>query len=293
MDQIKIGKFIQSLRKEKNLTQAELAKIIGVSDRTISKWENGRGLPDYEYIQDLCNELAITFNEFMAGEKIKAENKEIKLEENLISAYNDTRKVNKKLSLFKTCLLSIIVIMIIITGMFIIDAHQMKNNKPVIFSTWGLKYAPPYDLNELELEKTIKDFINTKQQEQIKKRCLVKGKGFSEINTFLIEENKNKTEYSVSCWILEEIFCEKDSEIVKESGSSIAYKFIISRSADDIYKVESYQIPKDGNRYEDSLKEIFSSSVRRQIADFERYNEVSKLKFKIEQDKDNYYGDNQ
>ena len=50
MDQIKIGKFIQLLRKDKNLTQAELANKLGVSDRAISKWENGRGLPDYEYI---------------------------------------------------------------------------------------------------------------------------------------------------------------------------------------------------------------------------------------------------
>lgn len=53
MDQIKIGKFIQSLRKEKNLTQAELANKLGVSDRTISKWENGSRKPTD--LQDECH----------------------------------------------------------------------------------------------------------------------------------------------------------------------------------------------------------------------------------------------
>ena len=82
--------------------------------------------------------------------------------------------------------------------MFLIDAHQMKNNKPVVFSTWGLKYYPSVDMHELELEKAIKDFIHEEQEEQIIKRELVNAKGFVELNTFLIEENKDKTEYSVS-----------------------------------------------------------------------------------------------
>ena len=50
----------KKVRKDKDLTQAELANRLGVSDRAISKWENGRGLPDYEYIQDLCDDLNIT-----------------------------------------------------------------------------------------------------------------------------------------------------------------------------------------------------------------------------------------
>ena len=55
MDQERIGKFIQTLRREKNLTQEEL----GITDRAISKWENGRGLPDYSLIKPLCEELDI------------------------------------------------------------------------------------------------------------------------------------------------------------------------------------------------------------------------------------------
>ena len=292
MDQIKTGKFIQSLRKEKGLTQNELASKLGVTDRAISKWENGRGLPDYEYIQDLCKELDITFNEFMTGERIENKDTEIKLEENLVDAYKDTRKSNKQLSKIRLILLVIVSVVMMLGGMFAIDAHQMRNSKPVVFSTWGLKYYPAIDMHELELEKAIKDFIYEKQQIQIERRQLVNAKGFVELNTFLIEENNNQSEYTVSCWVLERIYSEKDGEIAEETGSSIAHKFVISRSSDDVYKVKSYQIPKDGNRYEDSLKEIFTSSVRRQIKDFDMSNEIKKLIFRMEEEKDNYYGIN-
>ena len=79
MNQIKIGKFIQLLRKDKNLTQAELANRIGVSDRAISKWENGRGLPDYEYISDLCDELGITLMNLLLEKKSKVKIQKLNL----------------------------------------------------------------------------------------------------------------------------------------------------------------------------------------------------------------------
>ena len=63
MEQEKIGKFILQLRKERNLTQKELAEKIGVTDRAISKWENGRGMPELSLIKPLCDELDISVNE--------------------------------------------------------------------------------------------------------------------------------------------------------------------------------------------------------------------------------------
>ena len=291
MNQIKIGKFIQLLRKDKNLTQVELANRIGVSDRAISKWENGRGLPDYEYISDLCDELGITFNEFIAGEKIESKDTEIKLEENLATVYKESTKNEKKLFKIKTILVTILIIVLALISMFIIDAHQMRNDRPVIFSTWGLKYYPSVDMHELELEQAIKDFIYEDQQAQIEKRQLENAKGFVELNIFYIESNKADLEYKVSTWVLERIYCEKDGEIVLECGSSIPYLFIVDYDNHaGRYKVVDYFVPKDGNRYEQSLKEIFTSSVIRQIKDFDMSNEIKKLIFKIEEAKDNYYG---
>lgn len=67
MDQIKTGNYIALKRKERNLTQEQLAEIIGVSNKTISKWECGKCMPDYSVIENLCNELNITVSELIGG----------------------------------------------------------------------------------------------------------------------------------------------------------------------------------------------------------------------------------
>ena len=74
MDQIKIGEFISSQRKNCNLTQAALAEKLGITDRAVSKWERGKGLPDVSLMLDLCEIFGITVNELLCGEKINMEN---------------------------------------------------------------------------------------------------------------------------------------------------------------------------------------------------------------------------
>lgn len=85
MDQIKIGKFIASCRKGKNLTQKDLAEKLGITDRAISKWETGRGLPDSSIMLDLCNELGISVNELLSGEKLTIESYQENAEQNLVT----------------------------------------------------------------------------------------------------------------------------------------------------------------------------------------------------------------
>ena len=74
MDLIKIGKFISTKRKEKNLTQEELAEKLLITDRAVSKWERGLSLPDADKMLDLCNILDINVNELLNGEKIDMKN---------------------------------------------------------------------------------------------------------------------------------------------------------------------------------------------------------------------------
>ncbi|MBR6113431.1 MAG: helix-turn-helix domain-containing protein [Bacilli bacterium] len=84
MDQIKIGKFIQGKRKEKGLTQSDLAEKLNITDRAISKWENGICLPDAGTMPLLCEILCISINDLFSGEKVDMKNNEKKLEENLL-----------------------------------------------------------------------------------------------------------------------------------------------------------------------------------------------------------------
>ena len=68
MNQVAIGRYIAQKRRSKNLTQEQLAQALGVSNKTISKWENGRCLPDYGIVQPLCEALGVTLAELMDGE---------------------------------------------------------------------------------------------------------------------------------------------------------------------------------------------------------------------------------
>lgn len=84
MDQEKIGRFIANCRKERNLTQEQIAEKLGVSNKTVSRWENGNGFPDVSLLQPLCGLLNISVNELLLGEKIPEDNFRKKVEENTI-----------------------------------------------------------------------------------------------------------------------------------------------------------------------------------------------------------------
>ena len=97
MDQIKIGKFIAECRKKNNLTQMQLAEKLNITDRAISKWENGKGMPDSGIMLDLCNELKISVNELLSGEVIKMDVYNEKLEQNLIDMVKQKEESDKRL----------------------------------------------------------------------------------------------------------------------------------------------------------------------------------------------------
>ena len=97
MDQIKIGKFIAECRKKNNLTQMQLAEKLNITDRAISKWENGKGMPDSSIMLDLCNELKISVNELLSGESIKMEDYKKQAEENLLKMEKEREEKDKQL----------------------------------------------------------------------------------------------------------------------------------------------------------------------------------------------------
>ena len=97
MDQVKIGKFIQECRKKKKLTQSQLAEKLNITDRAVSKWENGRAMPDSSIMLDLCKELEITVNDLLSGEVVSMENYNQELENNLIEMVKQKEESDKKL----------------------------------------------------------------------------------------------------------------------------------------------------------------------------------------------------
>ena len=97
MDQVKIGKFIAECRKNKKLTQAQLAEKLNITDRAISKWETGKGMPDSSIMLELCKELEITVNELLSGEVITMDEYNKKAEENLLEMKKQKEEADKRL----------------------------------------------------------------------------------------------------------------------------------------------------------------------------------------------------
>ena len=101
MNQEKIGAFIARRRKEKKLTQAKLASYLGITDRAVSKWERGKGLPDPVYMLELCRLLDISVNELLTGEFIEETKYQQKAEDNLLIMAKQEVKQTKKMFFYE------------------------------------------------------------------------------------------------------------------------------------------------------------------------------------------------
>ena len=131
MNQDKIGKFIAKCRKDKKMTQSELAEKLGVTDKSIGNWENGRNMPDLSLFKPLCDELGITINEFLSGERLKKDEYQERFEENMIHTIDySTKRINVIRNNFGIVLL-ILGILISFTAMTMFASE----------SSWGSIYS--------------------------------------------------------------------------------------------------------------------------------------------------------
>ena len=131
MNQEKIGKFIAKMRKEKKLTQAELAEKLGVTDKSVGNWENGRNMPDLSMFKPLCDELEITINDLMSGEKISKEKYQEKFEENIVNTINYSNKKIKKANTNMAIVLLVVGLIITVSAIMIFPSE----------SSWGSIYS--------------------------------------------------------------------------------------------------------------------------------------------------------
>ncbi|MDD6057533.1 MAG: helix-turn-helix transcriptional regulator [Clostridiales bacterium] len=126
MNQEKIGKFIAECRKEQNYTQAVLAEKLGITDRAISKWENGKSMPDASIMLELCDLLKISVNELLTGEHIAMDNYKEKAEENLIELQEKKDKAQK--SLLRTELVWLAIAILLAPVHFAINYYYPNNS---------------------------------------------------------------------------------------------------------------------------------------------------------------------
>lgn len=126
MDQAKIGRFIAERRKTAGLTQMQLAEKLSITDRAVSKWENGRSLPDSSIMLELCKELNITVNDLLSGEVVTMENNNKETEKNLLALVREKEIADKRL-LNIEIVLGFITSIFFITLIFVASFVEMQN----------------------------------------------------------------------------------------------------------------------------------------------------------------------
>ena len=135
MDQIRIGKFIAESRKSRNLTQRQLADALSISDKTISKWECGKGLPDVSLMLPLCTALDITVNDLLSGERVSATDYQQKAEGNMMNLMKENEENRKKMALsIITGVISIIAVCALIVIASFLDLPVIVRIILVVFS---------------------------------------------------------------------------------------------------------------------------------------------------------------
>lgn len=131
MNQEKIGKFIAECRRQRKMTQSELGERLGVTEKSISNWENGRNMPDLSLFKPLCDELNISLNDLMSGEKVKEKEYRDKLEENIINTIDYSNKKIESRNIFIGLILIVFGVLISITAVGIFPSE----------SSWGSIYS--------------------------------------------------------------------------------------------------------------------------------------------------------
>lgn len=126
MNQIKIGKFIAECRRKKNLTQAQLAEKLNITDRAVSKWETGKSMPDSSIMLELSEILGITVNELLSGEEIDMESYEQKANENLIALKRKDENNMTKNTIVSIFILSVFILLTLSLAFFICDYVKKK-----------------------------------------------------------------------------------------------------------------------------------------------------------------------
>ena len=121
MDQISIGRFIAAERKRKGCTQKQLAEKLNISDKTVSKWECGKGFPEVSLLLPLCKELDITVNELLSGARVSEEEYQKKAEENMVNLVKEAQESKKKIIM--SAMVGVLVIvaavpLFVVAGMF-------------------------------------------------------------------------------------------------------------------------------------------------------------------------------
>ncbi len=262
MNQEKIGKFISKLRKDKEMTQEQLAEKMGVSINAVSKWERGLSFPDVSLYKKLCKELGISVEELINGER---DNSEEAKEKAIFSTILESNKIKKKSNM--KIIFLIVLFAIIALGIFI------YNNSLKVNLITDSDYL--YDISIEYLKK-----------DEFRKNPDSKEKDFNSFYTYHAFGIEKKDRYKyVYMWIYNQSYFLEGKDSLKISSSkSMPCKVTFK---DNVFIKVEY--PKDGNEYVSSIKKMFPGIISIQVLNFDKDKNINKLFNEMQSKKNVYY----
>lgn len=258
MDQEKIGKFIQALRKEKKLTQIELAAALGVSDRAVSKWENGRGMCDVSLMQPLCKELGISVNELLSAQRLEPADYQISSERTILETLDYSQQKLKQNRRKNILMFTIAISAFLI--LLIYHVQSLKNMPPfytIDFSSFT--YTPTISERNEQIKQAIKDYIlmiNDSFQYDMED-----AKNFVGMKVYGIDEYTENISYRAYAYIHEKAYKKEDDQLVSVSASSTFYRFDVLKVKGK-YTVVNIDTPRDGSLYVEDMETLFPIEVK-------------------------------
>lgn len=261
MNQGKSGKFIAQLRREKGMTQEQLAEKMGVSINAVSKWERGLSFPDVSLYKKLCNELDISIEELINGEK---DNSEEAKEQAIITTIQETEKVKKN---NKKILILLLILLIIVI-------YYSKKVKVNLVNDSDFLYDEVINFIK---DKEFKDNPDSNYQDF---------NAFYSYHGFGIEKKKNYR--YVYMWIYKQSYYIENEEyggaLAISSSNSIPIKAIFKDN-----KLQNIIYPEEGDEYIPSIKKMYPTIIAHQIINYNKEKNLTKLFNEVEQKKNIYY----
>lgn len=253
MDLVKIGKFISAKRKALELTQRQLADKLGVSDKSVSKWERGVCLPDVSLYVDLCNILGISVNEFILGEEIPKEEIIEKSDDSIIQVATDSKKKQINLKIIIAALIAFIIVGLAVAVVVYYNTHKPQN----------YIYALSSDSVEKGIARRINDsecyinkYVSTDGFDNIAINCYIYENGELTLNEVLPIDAGMISHGEGLIMIVPEL----DDNIIRiiweEEGTSTAYELEVPY---DISENEASGLI--GEQYDDQMNIDFGSEM--------------------------------
>lgn len=255
MDQEKIGKFISERRKFKKMTQADLGEKLGVSDKSVSKWETGKCMPDLSLFPELCKVLDITINDLMSGEKVDNEKYINTLEVNIVKLADSLKK--KRKNKIKLCIITAIVLLFALWGYI---AYYNLSEETISFDV-GMMTCNVYN-NELTFSINGTSILN--------EHYIIKGLDGKDIYIFnctLLKKHKD-----FYAWELKKGINRLDGDNYWRQGTH--HNFNLKNDNIDVYYTE-YSISKFEKANDAELRELLSKSHK--IKCFSDDNYIEKM----------------